>query len=395
MKQMMDEIRNYITGGYPDDYDGMGFGASVDMVKSRLKECTERPRTVAELLTYIETVLRCCGGDLRLPPSVTAYLVRQGIVTFNDRNGNLTWLDEMPESLCSKRVRKIEGMPKGRTIFESYWCGGFPCREGGVFVYYDGRVYSLADDIRHRISHQWTLVATSEPLVADIKKLINDNWNSIKETPERIDCGMPIIDGGTQQYKFRGKYFYRDVVVEPQSLFIESLNDQVSRLFVKHNVNVSDNMESLGYFVDGYCGQMDEILDEEAEPEDRNEKISEFLDGDFPEECRNLGFEMDCGHGFEEKYGSRFFDDPETSLEEKFAKVDDFLLLGDMIFSRWRELNHWSYNSWEEFDAKWFKAALMRLKELGGPTDEIEEKKNIDDDSNLPAFLRMNGKEMF
>jgi len=97
MKQMMNEIRKYITEGYPGNYDCMCFGASVDKVKTHLRKCAERPKTVADLLAYIETVLEGCGEDPRFPPSVAAYLVRQGIVSFDDRTGDLMW--PMPSGL--------------------------------------------------------------------------------------------------------------------------------------------------------------------------------------------------------------------------------------------------------------------------------------------------------
>lgn len=85
------EIKKYIEHGYPDDYDCMGFGASVDMVKYHLKECKCRPATVTELLAYINEILRTNNEDRRLAPSVAAYLVRQQVISIDDE-GAVTYL---------------------------------------------------------------------------------------------------------------------------------------------------------------------------------------------------------------------------------------------------------------------------------------------------------------
>lgn len=269
--------------------------------------------------------------------------------------------------------KNIEGKPKGRTIFESYWCGGFPCTENGIFVYYDGRVCSLSSNRVEDNHRSWELLAVCKPLVDDIKKLIKDNWETLKNTPECIYDGCPICDGGTQQFKFRGRYFYRDAVVEPQAQFIEALQLKVSRLLRKHHVFDPEYQRILENFVEDYCDQMDQISYEEINCEEREKGINDFIDGNFPDECSELGFQMDCGEGFNEKYGDSFFREEQSTLEDKFARVDDFLLLGDMIFSQWRYFNHWCDNPRECFDPFWFKLALTRLMELS------EDEKNEND----------------
>lgn len=91
---MLNEIQKYVEHGYPNDYDSMSFGASVDMVKYRLKECQHRPANVTELLAYIGEVLHTCVEDPRLAPCVAAYLVRQKVVGF-DGEGRLGTFDYM------------------------------------------------------------------------------------------------------------------------------------------------------------------------------------------------------------------------------------------------------------------------------------------------------------
>lgn len=49
--------------------------------------------------------------------------------------------------------------PKGRTVFEYYWEGGFPCRKEGYLLYFDGRVYTISEDISQDIAEHYDLVA--------------------------------------------------------------------------------------------------------------------------------------------------------------------------------------------------------------------------------------------
>lgn len=84
-----------------------------------------------------------------------------------------------------------------------------------------------------------------------------------------------------------------------------------------------------------------------------------WVDGFF-----GLGFEMDCGKSYEERYGLRLgdCDDVEGSL----ARVDDLRVLGNAVFSQCRYLTHWS-NGYDEDATIWLVAALLRLEELAQP----------------------------
>lgn len=53
---------------------------------------------------------------------------------------------------------------------------------------------------------------------------------------------------------------------------------------------------------------------------------------------KTLGFEMDCGHAFEERYGDAFRNP--DSLEKVIDSIDDLQLLGSALFSQWRYYNH-------------------------------------------------------
>ena len=82
-------------------------------------------------------------------------------------------------------------------------------------------------------------------------------------------------------------------------------------------------------------------------------------------ECFSLGFEMDCGHGFDEAYSKGSPLNRVDSLAAVIDEVDDVMLLGSAIFSQWRGITHWSYESgFTEDNKAWFLMALNKLKEL-------------------------------
>ena len=68
----------------------------------------------------------------------------------------------------------------------------------------------------------------------------------------------------------------------------------------------------------------------------RDQKISyiELVDHYLADDCQALGFQMDCGHAFSEKYG-----DAASScdaLNRIIDEVTDIKLLGSAIYSQWR-----------------------------------------------------------
>lgn len=81
----------------------------------------------------------------------------------------------------------------------------------------------------------------------------------------------------------------------------------------------------------------------------------------FAEKCFDLGFEMDCGNAFCERYPKAFND--YTELEKIIEEIDDPQFLGTAIFSQWRYITHWSYCS-HPLDPEfrpWFISAFGRL----------------------------------
>ena len=90
----------------------------------------------------------------------------------------------------------------------------------------------------------------------------------------------------------------------------------------------------------------------------------EFKECLLGEGLRKLGFTMDCGHSFEQKYPDMdgFFD---NKAFEEILKCIDIKTLGDAIFSQWRRWNHGrDYERMEDKDFQWFVMALTRLAEL-------------------------------
>lgn len=94
----------------------------------------------------------------------------------------------------------------------------------------------------------------------------------------------------------------------------------------------------------------------------RDPKASNFqVEEGFAEKCFALGFEMDSGNSFCEKYPKAFNDYSE--LNKIIEEIDDPQFLGTAIFSQWRYITHWSYCSHplDEQYRPWFITAFGRL----------------------------------
>ncbi len=91
----------------------------------------------------------------------------------------------------------------------------------------------------------------------------------------------------------------------------------------------------------------------------------QFFDSDsFPNDCRSLGFEMDCGQGFIEAYGIESWRTSE-GLRAAIDRIDDMMVIGSGLFSKWRDYNHWSSPSDANYDTKeWFLMLLKRMQEI-------------------------------
>ena len=94
----------------------------------------------------------------------------------------------------------------------------------------------------------------------------------------------------------------------------------------------------------------------------RNPKATNFqVEEGFAKKCFSLGFEMDSGNSFIEKYPKAFENVEE--LDKIIDSVDDAHFLGTAIFSMWRYITHWSYSG-HPLDKEyrpWFITAFGRL----------------------------------
>lgn len=98
---------------------------------------------------------------------------------------------------------------------------------------------------------------------------------------------------------------------------------------------------------------------------DKKTNYIELVDHYMADDCDALGFVMDCGHTFAEKYGNAVYNC--EALESIIDRVTDIPLLGSAIYSQWRNFNHWAYSSEQILDPEnreWFLIALSRLGEL-------------------------------
>lgn len=102
----------------------------------------------------------------------------------------------------------------------------------------------------------------------------------------------------------------------------------------------------------------------EREFDPASEAYYRFFDSEeFPEQCRALGFEMDCGHSFIAAYGQEAWIEV-RSLAAVVGRIDDARLIWSAIFSQWRYFNHGAVEHAQEKDRQWFLIMFRRLREL-------------------------------
>ncbi len=89
-----------------------------------------------------------------------------------------------------------------------------------------------------------------------------------------------------------------------------------------------------------------------------------LLEEDFAPDCFDLGFEMDCGNSFEERYSFEAFRNPDA-FSKVVASIDDPMFLGAAIFSKWRGITHWwEQDLFETQNKAWFITAFKRLAQI-------------------------------
>lgn len=84
---------------------------------------------------------------------------------------------------------------------------------------------------------------------------------------------------------------------------------------------------------------------------------------DWAERFWGLGFRMDRGHSYEERYDIALHD--VRGLRRGLSRIDDVQTLGDACFSQCRYITHWAMGPCDDL-VEWLGVALARLEELAG-----------------------------
>lgn len=267
--------------------------------------------------------------------------------------------------------------PRGRTIFESHSDAGFYTPETidmGVLLYSDGRIY-IKNAVRNSdvciessrgelfFCNQVYFYAGKYKETADVvKKLIDENWERISTLPSKIDDF--VCDGGFSHYKFLSKHF-RGMIYggSEESKAVETFHNRVLNIFYRTNAPSYDWLD-VTTDADTFVEQWGMLLDE-IDADETRAKVYDFVEsGRFDEDCRNLGFEMDCFESFEKLCNRDSENTSGNSYKELIAVCSDYHVLGNAIFSQWRYYNHWADDVKAEFDTEWFRLAFKRLQEL-------------------------------
>ncbi len=98
---------------------------------------------------------------------------------------------------------------------------------------------------------------------------------------------------------------------------------------------------------------------------DQNTNYVELIEIEMADDCATLGFEMDCGHAFSEKYGQAV--NNYEVLDRVINDITDVSLLGSAIYSQCRYFNQWAYAGAEILEpenSSWFILALDRMAVL-------------------------------
>jgi hypothetical protein len=132
---------------------------------------------------------------------------------------------------------------------------------------------------------------------------------------------------------------------------------------------------------------------------DQSIDYKELIDQSMADDCDFLGFRIEYGHEFFNKYGQEA---SEIGVLDKIIDdVTDICLLGSAIYYQWRYFSHWAYDSkviLQVENRAWFILALSRLAILSGENPFIFQGrlKNIHIVSNIihPGFIPKSGEEV-
>lgn len=126
-------------------------------------------------------------------------------------------------------------------------------------------------------------------------------------------------------YYKTNKHLLGDVIIaeyDPENKDMHFINeDEVNRIWHKR----------VNQFASRYLALF-------GNPDSTENMISESFD----DECGELGFQMDCYRSLCDEYG---IDNPDNlrEFQSVISEVKDVDILGSAVFSKWRNITHWSY----------------------------------------------------
>ena len=231
----------------------------------------------------------------------------------------------------------------------------------GVLLYYDGSVYIKNVSLNPCIQAYFYEGKYKETADA-VKKLITENWERISALPSKYDD--IVCDAGFLHYKFLSKHFKGMIYGgSNESKAVEDFHNQVLNIFYRMNAP-SYAWLDVTTDADTFVEQWGMLLDE-IDADESRAKVYDFIESErFAEDCRNLGFEMDCFESFTKHCNRDSENTSGNSYKELFAVCTDYHVLGNAIFSQWRYYNHWADDVKAEFNTMWFRLAFKRLLEL-------------------------------
>lgn len=97
------------------------------------------------------------------------------------------------------------------------------------------------------------------------------------------------------------------------------------------------------------------------------------VENGFGDKCFALNFKMDAGESFKRAFPEVDALYENDHLKQIIHRVDDVMVLGNAIFSKWRAITHWDYISdlLSAENREWFIIAFTRLSELSSVTSEV------------------------
>lgn len=289
---------------------------------------------------------------------------------------------------AKKRVARTYGVgpwlrfqkPRGRSVYEYSISYCDALRLENLLVYNDGRIYQKVDpgedpdiwirtcgdvmteedidrdDAANYQGCMFLLLCKNKRMADAVKRIVDEN----KET---IDA-LPVMQDYWGKLAHFQEYFR---FFEKRCSGLGYQMTEKGKPAERIRKQIEMELLCLGCPL-GECRNLDDFVErwmpviEASIATDDRKYFYCFVESDvFPKDCNSLGFKMDGFDSLVEKFGREVFNANSNRPIEKLPEwIDDYRLLGNAVYSKWRDVNHWD----GQFDPKWFKAALKKLQEL-------------------------------